>query len=161
MNAWKTARLLPLGEIEWRVHCAKLPPCTSNSCESNFKTTIGENVSLKKSSHITLPIAEPEMLRKGELTLSLIFLQDLYLPLSLDDSDSLGDSMWRRKSPEYKCKLTVTIGYFCSSVQQGYWCFQIFILLLLLLLLLKTHCNMLGLFSCDFSSGPLIHSYQL
>ena len=96
MNAWKTARLLPLWEIEWRIHCAKLPPCTSNSCESNFKITIRENVSLKKSSHVILPIAEPKVLRKGELTLSLI-LQDLYLPLSLDDSDSLGDSMWRRR----------------------------------------------------------------
>ena len=62
-----------------------------------FKIKIRENVSLKKSSHIILPIAEPKMLKKGELTLSLIFLQDLYLPLSLDDSDSLGDSMWRRR----------------------------------------------------------------
>lgn len=34
-------------------------------------------------------------LSTGELTLCLLFLQDLYLPLSLDDSDSLGDSMWK------------------------------------------------------------------
>lgn len=33
----------------------------------------------------------------------------------------------RVQSPEYKSKITVTIGYFCSSVQQGYWCFQVFI----------------------------------
>uniref|UniRef100_A0A2K5R2A6 Doublecortin domain-containing protein n=1 Tax=Cebus imitator TaxID=2715852 RepID=A0A2K5R2A6_CEBIM len=36
------------------------------------------------------------------------------------------------QSPEYKSKPIIIVGYFCSSVQQGYWCFQVFILLLLL-----------------------------
>lgn len=40
----------------------------------------------------------------------------------------------RVQSPEYKSKITVTIGYFCSSVQQGYWCFQVFILVVVVVI---------------------------